>query len=339
MSESRQFSVGWDDADQRLDRWMRRKFPGLVQSRIERLCRKGQVRIDGSRAKPSDRLQAGQKIRLPSISFDSPESGQSDRSDSIAGSRREAGNLADRVLHADEHLLAIDKPEGLAVQGGTGQRRHIDAMGIQFGLGEGEIPKLVHRLDQGTSGVLLLARSRRAAAALSQLFRERCVRKIYWAVSCGSPRQERGAIVTRAGGEEVSARVEMLPWDAGRRTRASRHTALTNFAVLERLGQRFALLALNPVTGRSHQIRIHLAGVDAPIVGDRKYGGSGASNRGGIFRSKLHLHARSLEFRHPFTGELLRLAAPAPPHMSEAFDVLGWRPQDHDLYGLFPRPA
>lgn len=339
MSESRQFSVGWDDADQRLDRWMRRKFPGLVQSRIERLCRKGQVRIDGSRAKPSDRLQAGQKVRLPSISSDSRGSGQTDRSDSNAVSRREAGNLADRVLHADEHLLAIDKPEGLAVQGGTGQRQHIDAMGIQFGLGEDEILKLVHRLDQGTSGVLLLARSRRAAAALSQLFRERCVRKIYWAVCCGSLRQERGAIVTPAGGEEVATRVEMLPWDASRRTRASKHVALTNFAVLERLGQRFTLMALNPVTGRSHQIRIHLAGVDAPIVGDRKYGGSAASNRGGVFRSKLHLHARSLEFRHPFTGELLRLAAPVPPHMAEAFDVLGWRPQDHDLDGLFPRPA
>ena len=339
MSGPRQFCVGWDDADQRLDRWMRRKFPGLVQSRIERLCRKGQVRIDGRRAKPSDRLLAGQEVRLPSISFDSRESGRTDRGDSRAGSRREAGILADRVLHADEHLLAIDKPEGLAVQGGTGQRQHIDAMGIQFGLRDGDTLKLVHRLDQGTSGVLLLARSRRAAAALSQLFRERCVRKIYWAVSCGSPRQERGAVVTRAGGAEDAARIEVLPLDASRRKRVSRHSALTNFAVLERLGQRFTLLALNPVTGRSHQIRIHLAGVDAPIVGDRKYGGSAASNRGGVFRSKLHLHARSLEFCHPFTGELLRLAAPALPHMAEAFDVLGWRPQDYDLYGLFPKPA
>ena len=238
--------------------------------------------------------------------------------------------MTGRVLFIDEHLVAIDKPPGLAVQGGPGQSRHIDRMATEFGLAEDEWPRLVHRLDKDTSGVLLMARSRRASAALSRQFRDRSLRKVYWAVVRGCLPDERGSIASPAGaaspGITGAARLHQV---TGGKTANGVVSALTNYIVLETLGDRFSLVALNPVTGRNHQLRIHMAGLGTPIVGDRKHGGSSASDRAGIFRNRLHLHARTLELRHPFTDERLELVAPLPAHLEEAFSRLGWDPDRH----------
>lgn len=319
MSDSVQFGVRWEDADQRLDRWMRRRFKGLVQSRIERLCRKGLVRIDGKRARPSDRLREGQTIRLPNFKEGvQPDHRQDAPTDRRA--ERDRASLTGRLLHIDDHILVINKPPGLAVQGGTGQSRHLDGMASELGLPEGESPKLVHRLDKDTSGVLLMARTRRAAAALARLFRNRNLRKVYLAAVCGSPPNQSGTILSSAqsdGMARLRAGGDGTPqFGAG--------TALTHYRVLDRLGQRFALVALNPVTGRTHQLRVHMAELGTPIVGDRKYGGATSAERGGVFRGRLHLHAHSLELRHPFTGREMGFVAPLPPHMEESFNALGW---------------
>lgn len=319
MSEGLQFGVRWEDADQRLDRWMRRRFTGLVQSRIERLCRKGLVRIDGKRARPSDRLREGQTIRLPKIEEGiPPDHGQ----DAPAGRRtgRNRDLLTGRLLHIDEHILVINKPPGLAVQGGTGQSRHLDGMASELGLPDGEAPKLVHRLDKDTSGVLLMARTRRAAAALARLFRNRSLRKVYLAAVCGSPPDDGGTILSSAH----SSGIAHLRADGDGGSQFGAGGALTHYRVLDRLGRRFALVALNPVTGRTHQLRVHMAELGTPIVGDRRYGGAASVDRGGIFRGRLHLHAHSLELKHPFTGREMGFVAPLPPHMEESFNALGW---------------
>ena len=333
MSATILHHVSWEDAEQRLDRWMRRKYGGLVQSRIEGLCRKGLVRIDGKRARPSDRLKEGQEIRLPPIQDRNPDSEPCD----VQGrhdAQRNRGSLAERLLHIDQHILAINKPPGLAVQGGTGQRRHIDRMALELGLPDGEMPKLVHRLDKDTSGVLLMARTRRASAALSKLFRHRNLRKVYLAAVCGSPPEERGSIFSspKTGG------VVQLRSGTKWKEPSVAEGALTHYAVLDRLGQRFTLVALNPVTGRTHQLRIHMAGLGTPIVGDRKFGRSAVANREGIFRNMLHLHARSMEIRHPFTGSELKFVAPLPPHMSESFSAIGWETDPRERGDPFTGP-
>ena len=334
MSGGVQYGVRWEDADQRLDRWMRRRFTGLVQSRIERLCRKGLVRIDGKRARPSDRLREGQTIRLPKIEEGVPfNHGQ----DAPAGRRAERSRdlLAGRLLHIDEHILVINKPPGLAVQGGTGQSRHIDGMASELGLPDGEAPRLVHRLDKDTSGVLLMARTRRAAAALARLFRNRSLRKVYLAAVCGSPPHEGGTILSSAQSSGIAHL--RAGGDGGPQFRAG--AALTHYRVLDRLGQRFALVALNPVTGRSHQLRVHMAELGTPIVGDRRYGGAVSADRGGIFRGRLHLHAHSLELKHPFTGREMGFLAPLPSHMEESFTALGWGGKLTDRKDPFAGPA
>ena len=333
MSEGVQCGVRWEDADQRLDRWMRRRFRGLVQSRIERLCRKGLVRIDGKRARPSDRLREGQTISLPRIEEGAPpDHGQGAPADRRA--ERNRVSLTGHLLHVDEHILVINKPPGLAVQGGTGQKRHLDGMASELGLPEGETPKLVHRLDKDTSGVLLLARTRRAAAALARLFRSRNLRKVYLAAVCGLPPDQSGTILSSAQSNEIAHL--RTGGDGG--PQFGTGDALTHYRVLDRLGRRFALVALNPVTGRTHQLRIHMAGLGTPIVGDRKYGGAASADRGGIFRGRLHLHAHSLEFRHPFTGRETGFVAPLPPHMEESFSALGWGAKLKDRKDPFAGP-
>ena len=334
MNEGMQYVVRWEDADQRLDRWLRRRFKGLVQSRIERLCRKGLVRIDGGRARPSDRLKEGQTIGLPKIEDRvAPDPGKDAPASARAGRNRD--HLTERLLHIDEHILVINKPPGLAVQGGTGQSRHLDGMASELGMPGGEVPKLVHRLDKDTSGVLLMARTRRAAAALARLFRNRSLHKVYLAAVCGSPPDDGGTILSSA----QSSGIAHLRTGGDGGSQFGAGAALTHYRVLDRLGQRFALVALNPVTGRTHQLRVHMAELGTPIVGDRRYGGAASADRGGIFRGRLHLHAHSLELKHPFTGLEMGFVAPLPPHMEESFDALGWGARLADRKDPFAEPA
>ena len=318
---------------QRLDRWFQQRFPDLGHARLQRLLRTGQIRVDGRRAKGSLRLSAGQEIRVPPIPVkDSVASAEPRTSHASGGqtavSAAEAVALQARVLHRDDWLLALNKPAGLAVQGGSGQKRHLDALLDALRFGAQERPRLVHRLDKDTSGVLLLARNLRAARALTEAFRTKETQKLYWALVAGNPRRREGLIdlpliKKSAGGD----RERMQPdADAGQ-------SAQTFYRVVA-AGKRASWLVLMPVTGRTHQIRVHCAALGTPILGDGKYGGRGAflpdrpasAKLGGRpdWPTRLQLHALEIALPHPEDGTTLRIRAPLPEHMAKAFERLGF---------------
>jgi 23S rRNA pseudouridine955/2504/2580 synthase len=333
-----QVTVGAEEADLRLDRWLRRLHPHVPQARIERMCRKGEIRVDGSRVKPATRLEAGQTVRLPPLP-EAPETEAAPAGNEV--SPADAEMIRACVIWRDDDVLALNKPPGLAVQGGSGQRRHVDGLAEALRFDADEKPRLVHRLDRDTSGVLLLARSARAAAGLTRAFRDRTARKIYWAAVAGLPSPRAGTIrygLVKAPGHGAGGEGEKMlcvpPEEIARTEGAKRAT--TDYRVIEAAAQRTAWVALRPVTGRTHQLRAHMAGIGHPIVGDGKYGtnaqentgtGWGAQLGGGVSR-KLHLHARSLDLIHPRTGALLSLTAPLPEHMARTWDLLGWTPRD-----------
>ncbi len=337
MSGVQTITVAPGDGDQRLDRWLKRLFPHLAQGRIEKMCRKGELRVDGGRVKGSHRLEVGQQVRVPPI----PEPGEVASRPKPSVSGEDAEMIRSRVLYRDDHIIALNKPPGIATQGGSGQSRHIDGMAEALTFGLDEKPRLVHRLDKDTSGVLLLARTRAVAKDLSAAFRSRETRKIYWAAVAGVPHPPMGTIrygLVKApghgkGGENEKMRCLMpdeVPGVEGAKN------ATTDYAVLTTLAKRAAWVAMVPVTGRTHQLRAHMAELGHPIVGDGKYGGSGQENLGdgwgaqlgGEISRKLHLHARSLSIVHPVTGARLNITAPLPEHMERTWDTVGWAPGD-----------
>jgi 23S rRNA pseudouridine955/2504/2580 synthase len=305
-------TVTKDEGDLRLDRWFKRRFPTLGHGRLEKLLRTGQVRVDGRRAKASMRLEAGQSVRVPPLGIEAPAPKRA-----IEIDPGEAAELRRRVLHKDAWVIALDKPAGLAVQGGTRTDKHLDAMLDALRFEAEERPKLVHRLDRDTSGVLLLARTTPAARALTEAFRDKTAVKLYWAVTVGVPQRDVGTIdlplAKLAGprGERVAADEE----DGLR--------AITHWRVVDRAGRKAAWLALLPETGRTHQLRVHCAALGAPILGDLKYGGREAVLPGGPEKPLLHLHARAIRTPHP-KGGVLQVKAPLPRHMQESFAFLGF---------------
>jgi 23S rRNA pseudouridine955/2504/2580 synthase len=324
------------EGDQRLDRWLRKRFPHLTQGTIEKMCRKGELRVDGGRVTSSTRVQDGQSVRVPPLpDVDQPAPPPSRLA------RADEAMIQAAVLWKDEHIIALNKPPGLASQGGSGQGdRHVDGLSPALMFGYKERPKLVHRLDQDTSGVLLLARTDRVARGLSEALRHRNVRKIYWAAVAGVPSPRAGTIrfgLVKEGGRGNEKMRAVHPREVDSVEGAKR--AVTEFATLDNAGGRLAWVAMQPVTGRTHQLRAHMAELGHPILGDGKYGGSAqetlgdgwGAGVGGDLSRRLHLHARTLIVEHPVTKSLLTLTAPLPAHMKETWDYLGWDERDAPL--------
>ena len=335
MSAVQNVAVGDDDADMRLDRWLKRQFPQITQGIVEKACRKGEIRVDGARVKASDRVQPGQMVRVPPL----PDAPAPAPVPTGGISAADTAMIQSAVLWRDEHIIALNKPAGLPSQGGSGQGdRHVDGLTRALMFGYKERPVLVHRLDKDTSGILLLARTPRVARRLSEAFRERTTRKIYWAVVAGVPQPLMGTVrygLVKGGGRGEAEKMRCIhPRDIDTTEGAKRAT--TDYAVLDRLGSRAAWVALVPITGRTHQLRAHMGELGNPIVGDGKYGGRGQENLGdgwgaqlgGDISRKLHLHARQISFQHPVTGKPITLVAPLPEHMQRTWATMGWREDD-----------
>jgi 23S rRNA pseudouridine955/2504/2580 synthase len=307
-----------DEADIRLDRWVRRHFPGTQQSLIQKWCRTGQIRVDGTRSETSSRLTPGQSVRLPSVeSAAAPK--PAPRVDP-----RDASDLQRAVIYQDDHVLVLNKPNGLPVQGGPGIIRHLDGMLDALRFGSEHRPRLVHRLDRDTTGVLLLARTPGTAGKLAALFRGRDIEKTYWAVVAGRPVPVEGRIdlpLKRVGGArgERTAPADRDDPDAAR--------AITDYQTLDNAGQKLAWLELKPLTGRTHQLRVHCVALRAPILGDEKYEEPDQNMAFSALieglSSDLHLHARRLGLPHP-AGGTLAVEAELPPHMKATFKTLGF---------------
>lgn len=317
MSAVETRTVTKDEADLRLDRWFKRHFPELTHGRLQKLLRTGQVRVDGKRADAATRLEAGQSVRVPPLG-DAPPATAVTRKPAPALSEKDAAALQARVLYKDDDVIALDKPAGLAVQGGTGTSKHLDAMLDALRFGAAERPKLVHRLDKDTSGVLLLARTTFAASKLTETFRGRDARKIYWAATVGVPKPYQGKI-DLALAKEGGPRGERVAGDEDEGKRA-----VTVYSVLENAGKQAAFVALWPLTGRTHQLRVHMAALGTPVLGDGKYGGQGAFLPGAEVPKKLHLHARRLVIPHPRGGRTIDVTAPLPEHMAATWRYLGF---------------
>ncbi|MCJ7871658.1 RluA family pseudouridine synthase [Phaeobacter sp. J2-8] len=334
MSGVQRQIVGDGDGGQRIDRWLRRMFPHLSQGRIEKMCRKGELRLDGARVKSSARVEAGQEVRIPPIP-DEELNRPAPRATDI--SQADARMIRDCVIWKDDHIIVLNKPAGLPTQGGSKQTRHVDGMSEALTFGYEEKPRLVHRLDKDTSGVLLLARTREMASALTAAIRHRETRKIYWAVVAGVPTPYLGEIkygLVKAGGHgrngEGEKMIAVHPREVDSTPGAKR--AITQYATLYRVAGRASWVAMEPITGRTHQLRAHMAEIGHPIIGDGKYGGSGQENQGdgwgaklgGIISNKLHLHARTMRFEHPVTRKMVDISAPLPEHIKHTFDTFGW---------------
>ena len=320
MSGVQTIQVRPGEAGARLDRWFKRRFPHVRHGALQKLLRTGQIRVDGGRAKADTRLEAGQAIRVPPLA--EPE----DAPSQAAGlNPHDAGFIRSLVIYDDDQVIALNKPAGLAVQGGSKTTRHVDGMLDAFIL-DGERPRLAHRLDRDTSGVLLLGRTPAAAAALAKAFQSHRAEKTYWAIVCGVPRPGAGEIsgFMKKGRGRGGDRELMLPASHGEP--GAQH-ARTRYAVVAEAARRASWVALRPETGRTHQLRFHMAGFGHAICGDRKYVCDIPEPQG--LPAGLQLHAGSITLPHPSGAGMLALEAPLPAHMQGAFEALGWRPGDY----------
>jgi 23S rRNA pseudouridine955/2504/2580 synthase len=315
-------TVTADEAGMRVDRFFEARFPGLSFSHIQRVIRKGEVRVNGKRTEPKNRLEAGQTVRIPPLRIDAPKP-------------RVSGNEADDktheflrsiTLHEDDDVLVLNKPMGLAVQGGSGTTRHLDGMLEVLRDKQGQRPRLVHRLDKDTAGCLLVAKTRFAASALAKTFRSRSARKIYWALVAGVPKPQQGRISTFLAKEEREDESFMRIAEHG--DKGASH-AITYYAVVETAGPILSWISLKPVTGRTHQLRAHMDHIGHPIVGDPKYFARENWELPGGMQNKLHLLARRIAVPHPRGGKI-DVSAPLPPHMEQSWNLLGFDAKRYD---------
>lgn len=309
-------TVTVDENGMRVDRFLEARFPGLSFSHIQRIVRKGELRVNGKRADSKDRLEDGQSVRIPPLRLDAPKGVNSELSEAQQKTR---DALKAMTLFEDADVLVLNKPAGLAVQGGSGTTRHVDQMLEVLRDSRGQKPRLVHRLDKETSGCLLVAKTRFAASALTGSFRHRSARKIYWALVAGVPKPKQGRISTFLAKEEREDDSVMVIAEHG--DEGASH-AVTYYAVVETSAQKLAWVSLKPVTGRTHQLRAHMAHIDHAIVGDPKYFNKENWELPGGLQNRLHLLARRIVIPHP-RGGFIDATAPLPPHMQQSWNLLG----------------
>lgn len=303
----------------RLDRWFKLHFPQVTFAYLNKLTRTGQVRVGAARAKTNTRLAAEQEIRVPPLAFDTrpADTPKADVSPLTPTERRLFDSM---VMHEDRDLFVLNKPSGLAVQGGSKTHHHLDGLLMGLGVDLGERPLLVHRLDRDTSGIIVIAKRRSVAAALGKLFATRAVKKTYWAIVRGVPQPAQGRIevaLIKAKGPDGD---RMRASAAGEEDDEQR--AVTHYSVIDKAeADAAAWVSLKPVTGRQHQLRAHMAHIGTPILGDEKYGG--LDNMPDGMPRKLHLHARRIVFPHPRDG-IIDISAPMPDHMLASFKLFGF---------------
>ncbi len=319
------------EADLRLDRWFKIHFPTVGYGYLQKLLRSGQVRLNGKRVEANARVAVDDAIRVPKIAREQAKAAPVPATVHSAGQVTNADRalIESIILYEDEHVLVLNKPFGIAVQGGTGTKRHIDgilaAMADRFG---GERPRLVHRLDRDTTGVLMIAKHRGAAAKLGRIFQTRSAAKTYWALVRGVPTPRQGRIeaaLVKAATPEGDRVRKALPGEQD----VAMH-ATTHYNVIDRVGQKAAWVSLKPVTGRQHQLRAHMAMIKHPIIGDNKYAGDTTEFAAAV-EQRLHLHARRLVMPHPITGGRIDVTAPLPEHMKKTWEQVGLDPDRFDI--------
>ncbi len=312
-----------DENGMRVDRFFEARFPGLSFSHIQRIIRKGEVRLNGKRTQPKARLETGQAVRIPPLKLDAPVP-----RDDAPQAQKDRAFLKSITLYEDADVLVLNKPMGLAVQGGSGTMRHVDGMlGALRGPGpDAQRPRLVHRLDKDTAGCLLVAKTRFAAAALAKTFRTRSARKIYWALVVGVPKPKQGRVSTYLAKQEIEEDSFMRIARHGEKDAVH---AVTYYAVVETAAQKLSWISLKPVTGRTHQLRAHMAHVGNPIIGDPKYFNVENWELPGGIQNKLHLLARRIVVPHP-RGGAIDVSAPLPPHMQQSWNLLGFDASRYD---------
>ncbi len=337
-------TVTEDEDQMRLDRWFKRRLPMLSLSHLNKIVRTGQVRIDGKRAETSTRLTAGAQVRVPPVQTDGLAKPAIKREPNDADAR----TIRDMILFEDKHVMVLNKPWGLAVQGGSGTTRHIDGMLMSMAASNGDRPLLVHRIDRDTSGVLLVAKSRKIAADLGELFRSRQARKIYWAVVEGVPKPMQGRIslflAKGAGmgddrsGKKPGERRDPEKMRVAKHGEEDAQHSITYYTTVDKVSPRLAWLSMKPITGRTHQLRAHAEAIGNPIIGDPKYGVGDEKNprRTDPLRAipaqverKLHLLARRLVLPHP-KGGMIDVVAPLPLHMQKTFELFGFDAKQRD---------
>ncbi len=317
-----QIIVEKDENGMRLDRWFKSRYPGLGFGPLQKLLRSGQIRVDGGRVKSDSRMIEGQTVRIPpSLAMVKEAGGHDPLTANTIRDREDADVLKAMTLYEDSKVFVFNKPAGLAVQGGSGLTRHVDKMLDSYRNQKGEKPRLVHRLDRETSGVLVVARTRGAASALAKEFRGRKTEKTYWAIVKGVPKPRQGKIsnwlakMRDEEGDDYMAVVKHGTPDADH--------AVSEYKVIEMSGPNLSWVQLQPVTGRTHQLRVHMQNIGHPIIGDSKYFNIENWNLPGGIQNKLHLHARRIRIPHP-DGGIIDVTAPLPPHMIQTWNLLGF---------------